>query len=161
MRTTLEQKQAEMRERLASPKGKSHFFEGHPKAAAVAAAMYLNQKKRGIKRIHRLLVSQRGPKVYEPRRHLPGAGVTGKKGGIVSQVDLDLATFNERLTRLGHKPKSVERTRQSVADLAIEMIICIPGITMSPESSFYLKGVLLAMLDRAAEFEPMEKGRPQ
>jgi putative transposase len=42
-----------------SDKGKSRFFESHPKAAAVAAAMYLEQKKRGIKGIHRLLVTER------------------------------------------------------------------------------------------------------
>ena len=79
----------------------------------------------------------------------------------MSQVDLDLATFNERLTRLGRKPKSVERTRQSLADLTLEMLECCPGVSMTLAGTFYVKGVLLALLDRAAEFEPMEKGRPQ
>ena len=83
------------------------------------------------------------------------------RGGIVSQVDLDLATFNKRLAVLGLKPQSVERTRQALAELTVEMIECCPGVTMSPDSTFYVKGVLLALLDRAAEFEPMEKGRPQ
>jgi hypothetical protein len=96
----------------------------------------------------------------DPRRYLHRAEVTWK-GGIVSQVDLDLATFNKRLAVLGLKPKSVERTRQALAELTVEMIECCPGVTMSPDSTFYVKGVLLALLDRAAEFEPMEKGRPQ
>jgi hypothetical protein len=55
----------------------------------------------------------------------------------------------------------VERTRQALADLTVEMIECCPGVSMAPNSTFYVKGVLLALLDRAAEFEPMEKGRPQ
>jgi hypothetical protein len=79
----------------------------------------------------------------------------------VSQVDLDLATFSKRLAALELKPKSLERTRQALADLTIEMLECLPGVTVAPNSKFYVKGVLLALLDRAAEFEPMEKGRPQ
>ena len=49
-----------------SDKGKSPFFESHPKAAAVAAALYLDQRKLGIQGIHRLLLAQRKVLHIEP-----------------------------------------------------------------------------------------------
>jgi hypothetical protein len=44
---------------VRSDKNQSHFFSHHPKAAAVAAALYLDQRKMSVKGIHRLLVDQR------------------------------------------------------------------------------------------------------
>jgi len=45
-------------DRARSDKGKSHFRASYPKAAAVAASLYLDQRKMGIKGIHRLICQQ-------------------------------------------------------------------------------------------------------
>jgi hypothetical protein len=58
-------------------KGKSHFFEHHPKAAAVAAALYLDQHRMGIQGIHRLLLQQRKV-LHIADADLPGYGTVSR-----------------------------------------------------------------------------------